>query len=169
MTHLYSVGFSPRRSRFGPRFRLHNYSVIPFVSSRFTVWPVTHCILWQINLSSGYPVQRSWKDVGTANTHNKKKRKEKRNEIQSPEKDLLFMTSGDPFSVPSTSKVHPMGRDKDRYEISAKRTLAIRKRRPWNVNLGICYVPSTSQTSQSDVFWTSMGLHCAIWAFCSSK
>ena len=56
-----------------------------------------------------------------------------------------------------------MGRDKDRYEISAKRTLAIRKRRPWNVNLGICYVPSTSQTSQSDVFWTSMGLHCAIW------
>jgi hypothetical protein len=58
-----------------------------------------------------------------------------------------------------------MGRDKDRYEISAKRTLAIRKRRPWNVNLGICYVPSTSQTSQSDVFWTSMGLHCAIWEF----
>jgi hypothetical protein len=41
--------------------------------------------------------------------------------------------------------------------------LAIRKRRPWNVNLGICYVPSTSQTSQSDVFWTSLGLHCAIW------
>jgi hypothetical protein len=69
----------------------------------------------------------------------------------------------DPFSVPSTSKVHPMGRDKDRYEISAKRTLAIRKRRPRNVNLGICYVPSTSQTSQSDVFWTSMGLQCAIW------
>jgi hypothetical protein len=60
-----------------------------------------------------------------------------------------------------------MGRDKDRYEISAKRTLAIRKRRPWNVNLGICYVPSTSQTSQSDVFWTSMGLHCAIWELVS--
>ncbi|EFX65072.1 hypothetical protein DAPPUDRAFT_117578 [Daphnia pulex] len=58
-----------------------------------------------------------------------------------------------------------MGRDKDRYEISAKRTLAIRKRRPRNVNLGICYVPSTSQTSQSDVFWTSMGLHCAICNF----
>jgi hypothetical protein len=56
-----------------------------------------------------------------------------------------------------------MGRDKDRYEISAKRTLVIRKRRPRNVNLGICYVPSTSQTSQSDVFGTYMGLHCAIW------
>ncbi len=122
-----------------------------------------HTVLWQINLSSGYPDQRSWKIVGIANTHNKKKRKEKRNEIQSPEKDLLLMTSWDPFSVPKTSKVHPMGRDKDRYEILAKRTLAIRKRRPWNVNLGICYVPSTSQTSQSDVFWTSMGLHCAIW------
>jgi hypothetical protein len=132
--------------------------------SIYVVFPITLCILWQLNLSSGYPDQRSWKIVGTAKTHKKKKRKEKRNEIQSPEKDLLFMTSWDPFSVPSTSKVHPMGRDKDRYEISAKRTLAIRKRRPWNVNLGICYVPSTSQTSQSDVFWTSMGLHCAIWA-----
>jgi hypothetical protein len=93
----------------------------------------------------------------------KRRGKKKRNEIQSPEKYLLLMTSWDPFFVPSTSKVHPMGRDKNRYEISAKRTLAIRKRRPRNVNLGICYVPSTSQTSQSDVFWTSMGLHCAIW------
>jgi hypothetical protein len=50
----------------------------------------------------------------------------------------------------------------DRYEISAKGTLAIRKRRPRNVKLRICYVPSTSQTSQIDVFGTSMGLHCAI-------
>jgi hypothetical protein len=113
---------------------------------------------------SGYPDQRSWKNVGTANTHKKKKSKEKRNEIQSPQKDLLLMTSWDPFSVPSTSKVHPMRRDKDRYEISTKRTLAIRKRRPRNVNLGICYLPSTSQTSQSDVFCASMGLQCAIWA-----
>jgi hypothetical protein len=112
---------------------------------------------------SGYPDQRSWKNVGTANTHKKKKSKEKRNEIQSPQKDLLLMTSWDPFSIPSTSKVHPMRRDKDRYEISTKRTLAIRKRRPRNVNLGICYLPSTSQTSQSDVFCASMGLQCAIW------
>jgi hypothetical protein len=56
-----------------------------------------------------------------------------------------------------------MGRDRDRFWISAKRTLARRKRRPRNVNLGICYVPSTSQTSQSAVFETSLGLHCAIW------
>jgi hypothetical protein len=125
--------------------------------------PVTLCILWQIYLMSGYPDQRSWKNVGTANTHKEKKSKENRNEIQSPEKYLLLITSWDPFSVPSTSKVHPMGRDKDRYEISAKRTLVIRKRRPRNVNLGICYVPSTSQTSQSDVFGMYMGLHCAIW------
>jgi hypothetical protein len=123
---------------------------------------IPHCILWQINLSSGYPDKRSWKNVGTINTH-KKKSKEKRNEIQSPEKDLLLITSWFPFSVPSTSKVHPMGRDRDRHRISAKRTLARRKRRPRNVNLGICYVPSTSQTSQSDVFGTSLERQCAIW------
>jgi hypothetical protein len=128
------------------------------MQSIYVVCPVTLCILWQINLSSGYPDQRSWTNV-----------EEKRNEIQSPEKDLLLMTSWDPFSVPSTSKVHLMRRDKDRYEISAKRTLAIRKRRPRNVNLGICYVPSTSQTSQSDVFWTSMGLHCAIWVIAGKE
>jgi hypothetical protein len=62
-----------------------------------------------------------------------------------------------------------MGRDKDRYEISAKRTLVIRKRRPRNVNLGICYVPSTSQTSQSDVFGMYMGLHCAIWEMTNAR
>jgi hypothetical protein len=132
------------------------------LQSIYNVCLVTFYILWQINcvrISGSAFV----KNVGTANTHNKKKSKEKRNEIQSPEKDLLLMTSWDPFSVPSTSKVHPMGRDRDRYEISAKRTLAIRKRRPRNVNLGICYVPSTSQTSQSDVFCASMGLQCAIW------
>jgi hypothetical protein len=38
-------------------------------------------------------ILNSRKNVGTANTHKKKKSKEKRNEIQSPEKDLLLMTS----------------------------------------------------------------------------
>ena len=61
------------------------------------------------------------------------------------------------------SKVHLMGRKRCEYEISAKRTLPIRKRRPRVVNLGICYVPWTSQTSQSDVFGKSVGRHCAIW------
>ncbi len=61
------------------------------------------------------------------------------------------------------SKVHLMGRDRCGHWISAKRTLPIRKRRPRNVNLGICYVPWTSQTSQSDVFGKSLGRHCAIW------
>jgi hypothetical protein len=61
------------------------------------------------------------------------------------------------------SKVHLMGRERCEYGISAKRTLPIRKRRPRNVNLGICYVPWTSQTSQSDVFGKSLGRHCAIW------
>jgi hypothetical protein len=56
-----------------------------------------------------------------------------------------------------------MGRDRNRHRISAKRTLARRKRRPRNVYLGICYVPSTSQTSQSDVFGTSLERQCAIW------
>jgi hypothetical protein len=163
VAHLYSVSFSPRRSRFDPRFRLHIYSDMPFVSSRFIVLPVTHFILWQIDLSSRYPDQRSWKNVGKTNTHKKKKSKDKTNKIQSPEKDLLLITSWFPFSVPSTSKVHPMGRDRDRYRILAKRTLARRKRRPRNVNLGICYFPSTSQTSHSDVFETSLGLQCAIW------
>ncbi|KZS03165.1 Uncharacterized protein APZ42_034181 [Daphnia magna] len=63
-----------------------------------------------------------------------------------------------------TSKVYPMGQDSYEYGISAKRTLPIRKRRPGNVNLEIWYVPSTSQTSQSDVFGTSLGRHCVIWA-----
>ena len=62
------------------------------------------------------------------------------------------------------SKVHLMGRERCEYGISAKRTLPIRKRRPRNVNLGIYYVPWTSQTSQSDVFGKSLGRHCAIWA-----
>ncbi len=53
------------------------------------------------------------------------------------------MTSWFSFSVLSTSKVHPMGRDRDCYRISAKRTLPIRKRRTRNVNLRICNVPST--------------------------
>ncbi len=61
------------------------------------------------------------------------------------------------------SKVHLMGRERCEYGISAKRTLPIRKKSPRNVNLGICYVPWTSQTSQSDVFGKSLGRHCAIW------
>ncbi|EFX69234.1 hypothetical protein DAPPUDRAFT_258939 [Daphnia pulex] len=45
---------------------------------------------------------------------------------------VLASHHDDPGSIPGsgycTSKVHPMGRDKDRYEISAKRTLAIHVR-----------------------------------------
>ncbi|KAK4006420.1 hypothetical protein OUZ56_011573 [Daphnia magna] len=38
-----------------------------------------------------------------------------------------------------TSKVYPMGRNRCEYEISGKRTLPLRKRRPRNVNLEICF------------------------------
>ncbi|KAK4003722.1 hypothetical protein OUZ56_005477 [Daphnia magna] len=44
-----------------------------------------------------------------------------------------------------TSKVYPMGRVRYEYGISAKRTLPIRKRRPRNVNLEICYLSLENQ------------------------
>jgi hypothetical protein len=50
--------------------------------------------------------------------------------------------------------------DRDRYRILSNLTF---ERRPRNVNLGICYIASTSQTSQSDVFGKSLERQCAIW------